>query len=293
MTATEVGRSTNRRQRRETGAPLGMPCITTWSGRRGCMVQGEHLTGCARADSVDGSLASCPGCLPQPARYGLACASCRERFEAAVSCAVDLVLHLRSGKRSFEPVGSAIRARSGPRFPLPHAWLVADEIWAALYALASQVDPLAFLDMIKGGTGRAHLGARATPLLVRDALELAVALVRSSARAVLEQPKTAHLAVAFYRKVQQALAMFPMEDPSRTVAYARCRECGQQTLERRPPLQYLEPITVRCSNPGCGTVFDPAMIEFDLSRYRAELAQHGSTVGERNAVPAQSASECW
>lgn len=255
---------------------IGLPCITTWTGRGGCRVLGEHLSTCRGIayDARNVRAVECKGCLPQPATRGLLCESCFERHEAALDVAVDLITHLRSIERAAVPDGPPVHSKPGPRMILPTSWLTADATWAELRELAFRVDSLEFLDMVRGGTNAYQLGVLATIEQVRDAVELAVGVVRADGDRLLGDAHTARLAVAFYRQVQRALSMFPFEERAHAVAYARCRECGQQTLERRPPLEYLDPITVRCVNRDCGAVFDPAMVEFDLAKYRADLAHH-------------------
>lgn len=61
---------------------------------------------------------------------------------------------------------------------LPTSWLVADQTWGELRELAFRVDPLDFLDMVRGGTDYAALGARATIAQICAAAELAIDLVR-------------------------------------------------------------------------------------------------------------------
>lgn len=250
----------------------GMPCITTWTGRDGCRVLDEHLSTCRGIRLTGGRATACTGCLPQPATRGLLCSSCFERYEAAMKSMVDLVTHLRSIERAPVPDGPPVRSAPGSRVILPTSWLEADALWEALRELAFRVDPLDYLGMIRGGTNAYQLGVQASIEEVRDAVELAVDLVRAAERGdLLQREHTARLAVRLYREAQRALRMYPVEEHAHAVAYAKCRTCGNRTLERRPPLTYLEPITVRCIHPACGAVFDPAMVEFDLATYRAEV----------------------
>lgn len=247
-----------------------LPCVTTWRGRGGCRVLGEHSSTC-RGIRLDGGRATeCLGCLPQPATHGVLCDSCHKRHEAALDVAVDLITHLRSIERAPVPEGPKVHTKPGPRVILPVSWLEADELWGALRELAFRVDPLEYLDLVKGGTNAYQLGVRASIEQVRDAVELAVDLVRAD-EGVTGNAQTAQLAVAFYREAQKALRMYPFEEEAHPIAYASCRECGHRTLERRPPLEHFDPITVRCINPDCKAVFDPAMVEFDLAQYRASL----------------------
>ncbi|OAZ40926.1 hypothetical protein A9Z40_03010 [Microbacterium arborescens] len=249
---------------------FSLPCITVTRGH-GCRVLGEHLTTC-RGIRLDGRRAvACDGCLPQPAVRGLLCESCSQRFDAALDRAVDLVTHLRSIERAPVPEGPKTYTKPGPRSILPVSWLTADETWSTLRELAFRADPLEFLDLVKGGTNAYQLGVRASIEQVRDAVELAVDLVRVSSPSLLGSAHTALLAVSFYRQAQRALHMYPFAEEHGALAYATCRDCGNRTLERRPPLQYLDPITVRCVTPGCGAIFHPALVEFDLATYRAAL----------------------
>lgn len=267
-----------------------LPCITSpiWRGdagrATGCRVHDEHLSSCRGIRVEGGRAVECEGCLPQPAVRGLLCASCAERFDAALEHAVDVITHTRSIERAPVPEGPRAYTPPGPRSILPVSWLTADDVWADLHELAFRCDPLDYLELVKGGTTAWHLGTRASIEQVRDAVQLAVDLIRAHGDEPLRDEHLARLAVRFYRGVQRALGMYPFEELAHPIAYAKCRDCGERTLERRPPLDHLEPITVRCVNPSCGAIFHPALVEFDLATYRTEL--EAAHVDELTTTPA-------
>lgn len=249
----------------------GLPCITTLSGDRGCRVVGEHLSTC-RGIRLDGTRATtCTGCLPQPATHGLLCDSCFQRHGAALNVAVDLITHLRSIERAPVPAGPKVHQKPGPRVIIPISWLTADDLWEALRELAFRADVADRFGI--EGLWPYGIGYRDSIETVRDHVLDCVAAIRDAEAAgrLLGLVHTAQLAVRFYRAVQQALAMYPLEESAHPIAYATCRDCGNRTLERRPPLEYLDPITVRCIHPDCGAVFHPALVEYDLANYRESL----------------------
>lgn len=247
---------------------ITLPCLSTLTSQA-CRVHGEHLSTC-RGIQLDGRRpTACTGCLPQPATRGLLCESCFERLHAALDVAEDLITHMRSVERGPQPVGPKVHTKPGPRVIIPASWLEADATWEALHDLAFRCDPLGYLDVRPGGTTAYGFGSRDSIEHVRDRVALAVDLVRAADVHLNDQ--TALLGIAFYRRAQTALHRYPLAEQARAVAYARCRECGHMTLERRPPLEYLDPITVRCTNPACGAVFDPAIVEVDLAAFRAEV----------------------
>ncbi len=238
--------------------------------RSPCRVLGEHNSLCRGVEARGGRLVECTGCLPQPATRGMLCESCSERFEAALDVAVDLVTHMRSIDRAPVVEGPKSATKPGSRAPLSDAPLEADAVWAELHELAFRVDESVVL--IGGGTTAAHFGALDSIEHVRDAVENAVTVARSGD---VNDLTVAELAVQFYRAVQRALHRYPLEEQVRQLPYARCNPdrggCGHLTLERRPPLQHLDPITVRCTNPDCGAVYDPLIVEVDLAAYREHL----------------------
>lgn len=245
-----------------------IPCITTWTGSRGCRVLGEHLSSCLGIE-LDGSVAAeCSGCLPQPATHGLLCESCHERYEAALGLAVDLVTHMRSIERGSVPEGPRSPTKPGSQVILPASWQQADRVWMDLRELAFRCDPLDFLEVDARGTTPWGFGSRDSIEHVGSQVGLAVDLARLGD---VSHHRIAALAVAFYRGVQRALHAFPIEEYARRLEYVRCRECEMFTLERRQPLEYLDPITVSCVNPACGVVWDPFAVELDLVAYRARL----------------------
>ena len=77
--------------------------------------------------------------------------------------------------------------------------------------------------------------------------------------------------------------MFPIEEYSRPLPYARCRNCGHLTLERRAPLEYLDAITVLCINPDCQWEWDPNMVEVDLTEYRKQVEAEQAAKSRRRS----------
>jgi len=249
---------------------MTLPCVTTTTGTgRGCRVLGEHLSTC-RGIELDGTRAiECAGCLPQPSAHGLLCESCYLRLQDALDVAVDSITHMRSIERGPVPDGPNVQtSKPGSKMILPVSWLTADEAWSVLRELAFRSDPLDFLQVDKRGTTAYGFGSRDSIKRVRDHVALAVDLARG---AELGRLHVAQLAVRFYRVMQHALSAFPFEEAAQPFAYATCRDCGNRTLERRPPLEHLDPITVRCVFPGCGAIYHPALVEYDLATYRETL----------------------
>ncbi|QPE04113.1 hypothetical protein IT882_13015 [Microbacterium schleiferi] len=168
--------------------------------------------------------------------------------------------------------GPKVRTKPGPSIPLPPSWMEADVVWAALREVAFRADEAGPVDRLDPY----HLGVHDTVEGVAAKVETCVAAIRADDR-LLALEHTARLAVAYYRAAQVALRKFPFAEERHAVAYAVCRDCGMRSLERRPPLTYLEPITVKCRNPACGAVFHPALVEYDLQTYREEIEAKAAT----------------
>lgn len=249
------------------------PCVThTLRMAKPCTVYGEHLPDC-RGVALDGERAvACEGCLPQPATRGMLCESCHERYAAALDVAVDLITHMRSVERGAAPDGPRSPTRPGSQVIVPTSWLTADDTWAALHELAFRCDTSDRLADRTGGTTAYGFGSRDTIEHVRGRVELALDIADTGDTNDLH---VAQLAVRFYRAVQTAMAAFPLEEHSRPLGYIACPEhrggCGHMTLERRPPLQYLDPLVYRCVNPACGSAWDPYIVEVDLAQYRQQI----------------------
>ncbi|MFJ6532455.1 hypothetical protein [Microbacterium sp. NPDC091662] len=250
---------------------FALPCITVLSNKGGCYVLGEHLSNCLGIRREGSRAVPCTGCLPQPATRGLLCESCWARHEASLEAAEDLITHVRSIERAPVPDGPHVHTAPGPRMIVPTSWLTADALWADLRELAYRLDPLELLEVRPGGTTAYGFGSRDSIEHVRDRVELAVDIIRAHGLGVARSDVTALLAVRFFRAAQRAIDMYPLEEQAQPLAYAKCRDCGNRTLERRPPLEHKEPITVRCIFPGCGAVFHPALVEYDLATYRETL----------------------
>lgn len=256
---------------------MTIPCITNITGRNGCRIHGEHLSTCRgiAAEQTGGvyRAVACTGCLPQPATRGLVCESCWLRIQAALDVAVDHITHMRSVERGPIPDGPPVHTAPGSRVIVPTSWLTADESWEVLHELAFRLDPLELLQVRPRGTTAYGFGSRDSIEHVRDRVELAVDLVRNEGLDVVRRDTTAVLAIRYYRQAQRALAAFPIDEDAQPMRYAKCRKCERLTLERRPPLQHLDPIVVKCVNPACGAIWDPAMVEVDLASMRRALEE--------------------
>lgn len=255
---------------------MTIPCLTNITARSGgCRIYGEHRSDCRgiQYDASGHRAVKCTGCLPQPATRGLLCESCWLRFEAALDVAVDHITHMRSVERGPIPDGPPVHTAPGSRVIVPTSWLTADDSWAALHELAFRLDELELLQVRPRGTTPYGFGSRDSIEHVRDRVELAVDIVRAHGLDVARRDTTAQLAVGYYRQAQTALHAFPITEEARPIRYAKCRHCGLLTLERRPPLDHLDPITVLCLNPACQWEWDPHVVEVDLAAIRHDLEE--------------------
>lgn len=255
-------------------------CITNEIPGRGCTIREEHLSTC---DGTNRHGSECTGCLPRPAETGLLCRSCWERFEAALGKSVDLITHLRSiekGPASLVPTHSA----PGSRVILPGSWMEGDALWALLagVAIAHAADtrspeppwPSFTSQQSTDLSGFAPLdGFSPTATLdqIASATRELVVWLSADPRNIVSRTGGAEAAVDFFREVQRALAMFPLDEPSTRIRYLRCRGCGLFAVVDRPPLHYLEPRVDVCES--CGVLSDPQMREFDLRLYRLEVEE--------------------
>lgn len=231
-------------------------CITaSMEHTRTCTIRDHHLTTCASDD--------CKGCLPRPAETGILCRGCWERFEAALSVAVDLITHMRSiekGPASIVPTRSA----PGSRVILPGSWMEADNLWDSLvelalaYAESKGIEDPVWKPMYDGFSTTASLDDVA--LQVREL----VMWLQVNPVDVVSRAGGAEAAVKFYRQAQRALAMFPIEDRAQRLKPIRCRECQQFTLWKHPPLVYLDDVVVQCANKTCEALYDPQLAGFDM-----------------------------
>lgn len=229
-------------------------CITSMMPGRTCVIRDHHLTTCE---------GECKGCLPRPAETGHLCRGCWERFEAALAEAVELIVHLRSvekGPTSIVPTRNA----PGSRVLMPGSWMEADNLWGALVQIAlvharakGVADPV-WAPMYDGFSVTATLGDVA--LKVREL----VGWLSANPVEVVSRAGGAEAGVEFYRKVQAALARFPLADRPQRLKPIRCRECQQFTLWKHPPLEYLDDVIVQCANASCGAIYDPSLASFDM-----------------------------
>lgn len=249
-------------------------CITNSIPGRACTIRGYHLTTC------DGTRNGheCRGCLPRPAETGILCRSCWERFEAALSTAVDLITHLRSVEKG--PVSiDGVRTSTVVAPTFPASWQAADRLWVALAKIAivdakdtrgEEPEWWPYTSIWSGFSYAATLDEVA--LAVREL----VAWVNVSPESVVARMAGAEAAVEFFREVQRSLAMFPLAEDTKPLRPIRCRECQQFTLWRRPPLVYLDEVVVQCQNPACQAFYDPQMAQFDMRLLAEEVSRERS-----------------
>ncbi|GAA3730325.1 hypothetical protein GCM10022239_03650 [Leifsonia bigeumensis] len=246
-------------------------CITHSMPGRSCTFRGHHL------DTCDGTRngKECHGCLPRPAETGILCRSCWERFEAALSTAVDLITHLRSVEKG--PVSiDGVRTSTVVAPTFPGSWQAADRLWVALckVAIVHAIDTRGEEPLWPSWTSEG-LGFSMTATIdqVADAVKGLVEWVSASPESVVARTAGAEAAVEFFREVQRALAMFPISERDQKLRPIRCRECQQFTLWKHPPLHYLDDIVVQCANPACQALYDPDMARFDMLVLAQELSQ--------------------
>lgn len=250
---------------------------------RPCTVKGAHLVSCGgfatRWDREQQRRLTtkrpCTGCLPRPAESGVLCYSCGAKLDEALKVAVDLITHLRSIE-SGPKADDGIRSAPGSRVILPVSWVEADNLYTSLaaVAVAFSVDwgvPEPEWDV----TASLHAGFHPEASLgnVWGVTRLLVEYVVDAQPRLLAKFHAAGEAVRFVRQMQTALAHYPLEEKARPVRYVRCRTCDQQSLRWRPPLEFEDAITIECSNPNCGNVWDPAMVQFDLRVMAQEIEE--------------------
>lgn len=249
-------------------------CITHSMPGRACTVRGYHLTTCDGTRNGQ----ECHGCLPRPAETGILCRSCWERFEAALSIAVDLITHLRSVEKG--PVSiDGVRTSTVVAPTFPASWQAADRLWVALAKVAivhakgtrdEEPEWRPYTSIWSGFSYAATLDE------VAEAVRELVAWVNVSPESVVSRTAGAEAAVEFFREVQRSLAMFPLEEDTKPLRPIRCRECQQFTLWRRPPLVYLDEVVVQCQNPACQAFYDPQMAQFDMRLLAEEISRERS-----------------
>lgn len=267
-------------------------CITNDTLGRGCTIRSEHLTSCVWGQLVDEAehtgkdlhdlvlqqgavfgveVRECRGCLPRPAETGLLCRSCWEKFEAALTVAVDVITHLRSVERGPSDA-TKVRSAPGSRVILPASWAEADSLWMALAGVAIAHAKGAHVDEPDWApwTSIWHgFSQTATLDEVAAAVRNLIDWVQAGPQSIVSRAGGAEAAVRFYRTLQRAQHSFPMDEKPTPIRYLRCRRCEQFAVVDRPPLHYLEPRIDVCEN--CGFEADPQMREWDLKLYRVEL----------------------
>ena len=275
-----------------------LPCITnSINDIRSCVKRDEHLTGCdgfehrwmirdiggVEVGSMEVTEKECSGCLPLPAHVGLLCMTCWEQLDATfarkddspVMEAVDLTTHLHSIEKS-QSANDGIRSAPGSRVIIPPSWIGADELMKSLVGIATQY-------AADWNEARPDLGPSISPVtgfystatyddVARDTADLAGHIMARLDRLVTKHGGATE-AVRWVRTFQRADRQFERQEKPRPIRWVKCRECGGNTLEYKPPLQLNEPRLVKCRNLSCRAEWDPAMIEFDLRLIREELEQ--------------------
>lgn len=241
-------------------------CITNdLDDLRSCTVRGEHLTVC----SDD----TCTGCLPRPAEKGLLCYSCAAKLDDALGLTVDLVSHCRSiesGPRD----STGVRTAPGSRVILPVSWIQADNLYRQLAAVAVAFSVDWHVDEPEWDVTASHHAGfhpEAPIEAVWFVTEILVGYVQGAVERLRTKQHGAGEAVRFVREVQRALHAFPLEEKPRAVRHIRCRTCQHESLRWQPPLEHLDPIVIKCANPGCGALWDPQMVDFDIRMLREEI----------------------
>lgn len=243
-------------------------CVT------GCVVRGKHAVG-------DGSeclgAEVCRGCLPRRAVFGRLCRWCWQRLHADVVDAPGLVEHLRAMAEpdagATPPSGARASRAPSEGSVLSAAVDAADEVHAVLASWAQEI-----VDKHPAGLrGPSEVGwwrTRTTTAVDRDTGE--VYLRRSQTFGARDTSATAdlvrwllpHLAWVSEQEwagemrselghlIGTTKARWPMEERSRPVLHATCRECGRASLVYYPPSYPGAQVQVACSHPECGQVYD-------------------------------------
>jgi hypothetical protein len=241
-------------------------CITNnMDDLRSCTVRDHHLSACGDD--------ACSGCLPRPAEQGLLCYSCAAKFDEALALSVDLISHCRSIESGPRDT-TGVRTAPGSRVILPTSWVQADTLYRALAAVAVAYSVDWKVEEPEWDvTASHHNGFH--PDAPIDAVwwvtEILVRYVTDSVDRLRTKHHGAAEAVRYVHAVQTALHAFPLEEKPRRIRHIRCRTCQHESLQWRPPLEHLDPIVIQCSNPGCGALWDPQMIDFDMRVLREEI----------------------
>ncbi|CAN5422116.1 hypothetical protein BH09ACT9_BH09ACT9_00350 [soil metagenome] len=272
-------------------------CVTNDIPMRPCTIRGEHLDNCngfvIRTDYQTGIVVQtdrvCNGCLPYPAERGYLCGSCAEKFDAALTVAVDLITHLRSTEQGAKDQ-TGTRSAPGSRVIVPASWMDADNLWCALWACA---DAFA-TDWGADGPERdvaaspsVGFNPLASIVAVRNVTEDLVAYVQAVVPNLIGKVDGAIAAVRFVAAVQTAKARYQFDIEPQKVHFIRCRSCQQMTLNRKPPLDYLDPIVIECSNDSCKALWDPRLVDFDLKLLRTEVQQAVEDRARRERIAAR------
>jgi len=275
-------------------------CITnSTTDLRSCTIRGEHLSNCDgneyRWDDINRNLAptgrECHGCFPRPAQHGWLCATCFEQFEATFDVrepeksdapeALDLISHLRSIETvTQDRTGS--QSAPGSRVIVPPSWMAADALYIALAGVAIAYASDWGVDEPEWDVSASYLDGfhpEAPISAVWGVTSMLIRYVATDRDRLLTMPRGAEAAVRWVREFQRNDHLFPREEQRRRIRWVKCRTCNLKTLEYKPPLELNEPRVITCTNPACGEVWDPQMVEFDLRVIRQEMEKPVADAG--------------
>jgi DNA-directed RNA polymerase subunit RPC12/RpoP len=94
---------------------------------------------------------------------------------------------------------------------------------------------------------------------------------------LVESPDGAAAAVRLTRALQRADRTWPREEHAHRVRWLRCRNCGQRTLEWRPPLEWMDDIQIVCDRCGYHEPYellahDAAVLEAEARKRKRKRA---------------------
>lgn len=184
---------------------------------------------------------------PRRAVAGYLCAMHLTKLDAALTDADPLVRHmLEDGGNGIRDtnVGGGTRSHESsipiPESRLLSSWIVAAMSNAIAVLAGNTTVDLTYLDH------RGSLPAGAETI----SLASEVAHLQTCRDELIGTPLGAEAAVRLTRVVQSAYIRFPLVETRRRIVGVRCRQCGLDTLDWRPPLMYRGDVVIRCENCG-------------------------------------------
>lgn len=258
-------------------------CIThSMDGVRSCTIRGYHLANTDEGHE-DRPGHTCRGCLPRPAEVGLLCRFCFDKFEAALVEGRDLIPHLRSIERAGQSV-DGVRTTTVVQPTIPQSWLEADTLWRLLAsvlvadAFASNTAEPKWPHWTSPAVG---FSFSATVEQVMSAVSFATNLAQSNPTGIVSRDLGAEAAVRFYRGIQRALAMFPLEEKVKAERWIRCKTCNDYTIQDVPPLYRGDDRLLKCRV--CGGEYDDTFTKWDM-RVLAEEGWSRLSEDQREAL---------